>query len=469
MPVIRTKHTDSALTSEGDEEYMPTQASSRLKSRHRRINLPVKRFSGHTATQVSHSGESTTSSESFLSSLPTDNDLSPTCQPFMEPIIVSGVELHPTVAFDTFWQFAAERKAIDDKRRAGLPPPWTNDKILQNYFFCNTFRVLDKGCQYLIQEVIEKGSPEPVELVFRVVLFNTFTKIGTWELLDRHLGPLTWARYDREKYQAVLSNAVAHGMTLYTGAYIKPAPYYGFEQNYMNHLLFLEDLMEHKLANRLLMAPYMANVYEYLISFPSMGPFSTYQLMLSLSYTNLLNFHPNDFVVVGPGSKSGLNKLFGKSMQCGRAEVDEFDTEVMRYLTESQGFHFKRLGLKFSGLGPDKLPMTIADIEHTLCEVILKAELECIPMPMVLPKAWSHRARCTPRIREEKPLVEKRYEVDHLHDHRDTPDGQQYLVYWVGYSPEDATWEFESSLLEDAPATIKAYNTKLGKKGRSKN
>lgn len=42
---------------------------------------------------------------------------------FTGPIIISGVHLRPTVAFDTFWQFAAERKAIDDRRRAGEPTP----------------------------------------------------------------------------------------------------------------------------------------------------------------------------------------------------------------------------------------------------------------------------------------------------------------------------------------------------------
>ena len=40
-----------------------------------------------------------------------------------ETIAISSVLLRPTVAFDTFWRFAAERKAIDDKRRAGEPAP----------------------------------------------------------------------------------------------------------------------------------------------------------------------------------------------------------------------------------------------------------------------------------------------------------------------------------------------------------
>ena len=38
-------------------------------------------------------------------------------------ITLKGIQLQPTVVFDTFWRFAAERKAVDDRRRAGWPQP----------------------------------------------------------------------------------------------------------------------------------------------------------------------------------------------------------------------------------------------------------------------------------------------------------------------------------------------------------
>ncbi|KAH9477081.1 hypothetical protein JR316_0010997 [Psilocybe cubensis] len=414
-----------------------------------------------------------------------------------EPIIVCGVELQPTVAFDTFWRFAAERKAIDDRRRAGQSPPFTEDKILRDYFFCNTYRVLDKLSQYLIKEVIEKGSQDPEEVVFRVLLFNSFTRIETWELLDRELGPLTWATYDRDAYMVVLAAASESGAKLYTGAFIKPAPHFGYAHNYANHLCLLEAFMINQLHARLRAAPYLANVYEYIIAFPSMGAFSTYQLILSLSYTKVLNFHPGDLVVSGPGSESGLNKLFGaRAMARGRAQMgDEFEAEVIRYLAASQAYHFQRLGLEFSGLGPKRLPMTVVDIEHTLCEVdkycrVAHPQLKgkrtnlhrtfrpssvgaegadagrswALPKA-VLPKAWADPRRRTSRIREDRTLhVEKRYEIESLRDHREAPNGQerQFLVYWVGYPPSEATWEFESSLAHDAPLVVAQYRQAHG-------
>ena len=47
----------------------------------------------------------------------------PGSQSSAKPIAIKGAHLQPTVVFDTFWRFAAERKAVDDRRRAGLPQP----------------------------------------------------------------------------------------------------------------------------------------------------------------------------------------------------------------------------------------------------------------------------------------------------------------------------------------------------------
>ena len=308
------------------------------------------------------------------------------------------------------------------------------------------------------------------------MLFNLFTKIDTWEVLVKNLGPLTWAKYNRNSYIRVLSAAANGGMTLYTGAFIKPAPRFGYAENFRNHLCLLEVLMENDFPRKLLDAPYMADVFEYLVSFPSMGEFSAYQLMLSLSYTNVLNFHRDDFVITGPGSISGLKKLFGRSIGPG------FAIEVMRYLANTQKQHFKRLGLAFSGLGPKKRPMDVSDIEHTLCEVDkycrvahpqLKGKrtnitrsfepstLGSLPK-MILPSAWSHPSRNTPRIRPDKNLViDKRYTIDAIKGHKNGPDGMLYLVYWVGYSAEEATWEPEELILADAPIALYEYKAKM--------
>ncbi|PFH45738.1 hypothetical protein AMATHDRAFT_77938 [Amanita thiersii Skay4041] len=359
---------------------------------------------------------------------------------------------------------------------------WTDDPILRKYPFCNTFRVLDKTSQFLVREVIEKGSQDPQELVFRVILFNTFTRIDTWKLLERKLGPLTWATYSREKYKNVLHRAKSRGVILYTGSFIKPAPSFSYADNYMNHLCLLEVFMENQITARLMNAEYLADIFDFLASFPSMGDFTTYQLILNLSYTNILNFHPNDFVVPGPGASSGLGKMFGRKVKsAGRG----FEIDIIRWLVKTQTQHFKRLGLEFSGLGPDELPMDVADVEHMLCEVdkysrmahpqykgkrtemrrVFEPSPAHYPAKPCLPKAWSHPDRQIPRIKPGGvPIVQKRYTINRIAARREGEHGPEYLVYWFGYPDSDATWEPETLLMDDAPAAVNEY---LAQHGRS--
>ena len=79
---------------------------------------------------------------------------------------------------------------------------------MQAYKFCSVFRVSDRGCQFLITDIIQKGSTKHEDIVFRVLLYNIFTRIETYKLLEGELGPLTWEAYDRSKYDRVLTKTL---------------------------------------------------------------------------------------------------------------------------------------------------------------------------------------------------------------------------------------------------------------------
>jgi hypothetical protein len=69
------------------------------------------------------------SAESDLTSL------SPSPEPEGKPnaVIIRGQKLEPTVVFDTLWRWLAERKAIYDRRRAGVPAPFVPILIITSY------------------------------------------------------------------------------------------------------------------------------------------------------------------------------------------------------------------------------------------------------------------------------------------------------------------------------------------------
>ena len=57
--------------------------------------------------------------------------------------------------YDLYWYFACERQNIFWKKINGESAPWTNDKILQEYKFCNSYRVNDRVSQYLLKNVVQ--------------------------------------------------------------------------------------------------------------------------------------------------------------------------------------------------------------------------------------------------------------------------------------------------------------------------
>jgi hypothetical protein len=121
MPAIRTDDSDSGSDSE-HSTYLPPK-SSRPSGRPypSKSNSHAYRARRRSQTEVTELSSVSSISSSGSSQLTPEH---PRAQSnLVEPITICGVRLHPTVAFDTFWHFAAERKAIDDRRRAGEPAP----------------------------------------------------------------------------------------------------------------------------------------------------------------------------------------------------------------------------------------------------------------------------------------------------------------------------------------------------------
>src|SRR5262249_39285736 len=100
----------------------------------------------------------------------------------------------PTIVFDTYWRFAAERLAMFYRRSRDPMGPWTSNPILKTYRFTNAYRAADRVSQYLIREVQTRSDrPQTArEVFFRTMLFKIFNRIDTWEALEDKLGPLEW-------------------------------------------------------------------------------------------------------------------------------------------------------------------------------------------------------------------------------------------------------------------------------------
>ena len=275
----------------------------------------------------------------------------------------------PTVVYDTYWRFAAERQAVFFQRLEGCSPPWTHDPILARYRFTNAYRASDRVSQYLIRHVIYKGEQHSEEIFFRTLLFKVFNKIETWETLKAAVGEVAYSSYSFDTYDKVLTEALAAGRPIYSAAYIMPSAgrAFGYSRKHRNHLKLIEQMMADEMPQRIADARTMRDAFDKLRSYPTLGDFLAYQFVTDLNYSEVTDFSEMEFVVPGPGALDGIRKCFYDLG--GQTEAD-----IIRVVTERQEAEFERLGLRFRDLWGRELQLI--DCQNLFCEVSKYARLK---------------------------------------------------------------------------------------------
>jgi hypothetical protein len=307
------------------------------------------------------------------------------------PVIrIAERSLEPTEVFDTYWRFAAARQDVYVRRLEGAPPPWTEDPILREHRFTNAYRAADRVSQYLISDLIyAEDRPRGVhDVVFRTLLFKLFNRINTWRALEGTLGEITWRSFDFKRYSDALDGAAAEG-PVYSAAYLIPPPQLGERSKRLNHLRLLERMMRDGLAEFIEERPGLERVYERLRSYPSMGRFLAFQFTIDLNYSDAMEASEDEFVVAGPGACDGIIKCLGKAAR-------GIESDVIRYMVDTQESHFERLGLDFPGLFGRRLQLI--DCQNLFCEVDKYARVAHPSVPGV-----SGRTRIKQRF---KPIAE---------------------------------------------------------------
>lgn len=276
-------------------------------------------------------------------------------------IIVRRRPPEPSIVFDTYWRFTAERQEIFLRRLSGSPPPWSEDPILRHHKFTNVYRASDRVSQYLIRNVIYKGDQRPREVFFRTVLFKLFNKIDTWKLLVDSFGWPVSSEYKTALYDRALTEALTRGESIYSAAYIMPSALaFGGHHKHVNHLLLLDKMLRDGLPEKIAGATDLKSVFQLFRSYYSIGDFLAFQLTVDLNYSTVLNFSEMDFVVPGPGAMDGIRKCF---VSLG----DYNPTDVIRLVADAQDEQFNSRGIVFRSLWGR--PLQLVDCQNVFCEV----------------------------------------------------------------------------------------------------
>lgn len=267
-----------------------------------------------------------------------------------------------SLAYDTYWKFAVERQNIFFRRYNNDNYPWTEDDILNKYKFTNVYRATDRVSQFLIKDVIYKGSQDVKDIFFRIILFKIFNRISTWEVLEAELGEIKLSNYSFEKFNKVLNEVLMQKIPIYSAAYIMASgkSNFGCERKHQNHLKLIELMLEENVPLKIQECKSMNEAYTLLHSYPTIGDFLAYQYVTDINYSNLTNFSEMEFVKAGPGAKDGIRKCF---LDFGGYTFED----IIRMMADNQQREFDRLNLEFMTLWGRGLQLI--DCQNIFCEV----------------------------------------------------------------------------------------------------
>lgn len=253
---------------------------------------------------------------------------------------------------DEYVAFIVERHRIWERRSLGLPSPWTDSPILDRVKFTNDFRVLDTGSQYVLRMVQDAETPEDVVLcAFMYRLTNTpevwdayLAEFGRWpvvqdvggalgEFLLRYEGPMFSSAYmispgvhnkglTRPQWLAMTAREV-----------FTPRGAYKLRSAVFSQAASLEARV------------------TYLRRVPRIAGFLALQIAADIGYSDILATSEDEFVVVGPGSKRGLQTL---GLPTTPAAIRTLHGEIR-----------SRVVLDVNGT---PRPLSLMDVQNTLCE-----------------------------------------------------------------------------------------------------
>ncbi len=258
-----------------------------------------------------------------------------------------------------FWAFMTERYNIWYRRFVlGKKYPWTEDTVLRRFKFCNVFRQLDAGSQYVTDKILSSDG-DMESIVYNVMLYRLFNIPYTYELLGGFNQVGKMKRYNGLADRLV--DAKNKGHKLFNDAYLT-AP--GNDLNgrikavgYLEGIYKVQFLPDRRVLHRLACSTSMFDAWMLVQSCRFFGPFISYQVVLDLMWK--FDWPDKDsFVYVGPGAKSAMDgflqaskliKLEAASVDTGRRYIDRVYDAAMPELTA-----ISRVGLVKAKFGWDR-------------------------------------------------------------------------------------------------------------------
>jgi len=278
-----------------------------------------------------------------------------------------------------FFEFVFERQRIWHKRFVLEDhPPWTEDPILQKMFFCNVYRQLDKGTQYLMKETtgMERHN-SMANLLFNVVAYRFFNTPNFFQLIGGRLDVNT---FDYQRYADLLDKRIGQGQKIWNSAYTVSQSVFDHSVGKKGKHYQILKVLEHMTSPSYNISQVVANLtqvkdevaFNEIRKIPLVGDFLAYEIFCDLSYIDLFPWTDNDFVNIGPGASTGITLIIGKQLEKLR------EVKYCKFLRDVQPIYFAHLAQK--GKEFEKVMhmqfnvpqanyfLSLRNTEHSICE-----------------------------------------------------------------------------------------------------
>lgn len=273
-------------------------------------------------------------------------------------------------AWDRFVYWFKERHLIYLRRKEGQPKPWTQDPILQRYFFTNPYREHDRVTVWFRENIREPLRNDP-RVFFATVAFRWFNFPETGEVL---IGGMPFQDqpdnlflyWDADRVLQRLRLIRGMKMKVFTGAFmINSPPGIGKLEAIVERIDNVWRDREHYLEHWDDEVT-MEGFHEALMAFPGLGGFMAYEIVCDLRYTYLLENAPDKMTWCnpGPGAVRGMYRIEGLPFEKGNnasapPRPKDWREILAGYLARLQ---------REVGYDPRFPPIEMREIEHALCE-----------------------------------------------------------------------------------------------------
>jgi hypothetical protein len=221
-----------------------------------------------------------------------------------------------------FVAFIAERWAIHQRRLKGKEPPWTDDPILQRFKFTNVRREDDRVTRWIHENWLQPHQDDLPGAVFAMCMARLVNLPAALEALGYP------ERWNAARFTRIMEARKAAGLRVFNAAYIVNSVG-GVGRSKARHLGEVvlpacwkaRESVARALEGDERAFGSLKAAHERLQQVYSIGAFMSAQVLADLKWTpvGLRTTDWYTFAAWGPGSRRGLNRLRGVSVESGKS------------------------------------------------------------------------------------------------------------------------------------------------------